>query len=197
MNKLKILFLTLSLFLCGHSFAQYNTDGMYRKSLKEVLIDIQKRFDIKIKYADSMVEGKLVNYAEWRYRNDVDQTLENVLSPLDMKVKKEKDKQYKLSYYEYYRWDPKEGWAELDRIASQYKNLQEWEQRKAVLKPCLMEELQLAPLPASPNSKPIIAGKRKFDGYNVENIAIEILPGVYVNGSLYKPAIIKAKFRSS
>ena len=193
MNKLKILYLSLSLLCAQCLFAQYNTDGMYKKPLKEVLTDIQKRFGVKIKYADSMVEGKWVNYAEWRYRNDVEQTLENVLMPLDLKVKKEKDKQYKLSYYEYYRWDPKEGWAELDRIASQYNDITSWEKRKAELKPCLMQALQLDHLPASPGSKPIIVNKRKFDGYTVENIAIEILPGVYINGSLYKPAVFKGK----
>ncbi len=37
-----------------------------------------------------MVANKTVNYAEWRYRNDVETTLDNVLKPLDLKVKKEK-----------------------------------------------------------------------------------------------------------
>ena len=183
------------LFLCcaAVSLAQNNTDDMYRKPLKEVLTDIQKHYSVTIKYADSMVEGKWVNYANWRYRNDVDETLDNILTPLDMKVNKEGDKKYKLKAYEYYRWDPKEGWAELDRIASQYHNVAEWEKRKAELRPCLMEELQLSPLPVSPGSQPIVSNKRKMDGYTIENIAIEILPGVYINGSLYKPAIIKGK----
>ena len=110
-----------------------------------------------------------------------------------MKVKKEKEKVYKLSYYEYYRWTVEEGWAELDRIASQYNTVTEWERRKEKLKPCLLEALQLSKLPAAPNSKPIITPKRKYDGYTVENIAIEILPGLWVNGSLYKPAKYKGK----
>jgi hypothetical protein len=86
-----------------------------------------------------------------------------------------------------------EGWAELDRIAAQYHNVDEWEHRKQQLKPCLVEALQLANLPAAPNSKPIITAKRKMDGYTVENIALEILPGLYINGSLYKPAKYKGK----
>jgi dienelactone hydrolase len=110
-----------------------------------------------------------------------------------MKVKKEKDKVYKLSYYEYYRWAVEEGWAELDRIASQYHNVEEWEKRKRELKPCLLEALQLNPLPSPPSTKPIITPTRSFDGYTVENIAIEILPGLYINGSLYKPSKYKGK----
>jgi sugar phosphate isomerase/epimerase/dienelactone hydrolase len=190
------LFLILCAFVClwpVPSYSQQNTDNLYRKPLKEVLIDIQKKYGVTIKYADSMLTNKWVNYADWRYRSDVESTLDNVLKPLDMKVKKEKDKVYKLSYYEYYRWDVEEGWAELDRIASQYKTINEWEKRKQELKPCLLEALQLTHLPASPGTEPIKANFRKMDGYTIENIAIEILPGVWVNGSLYKPASYKTR----
>lgn len=173
--------------------AQQNTDNLYRKPLKEVLTDIQKRYGVQIKYADSMVTNKWVNYADWRYRADVDVTLENVLSPLDMKVKKEEDKEYKLGYYEYYRWEVREGWAELDRIASQYKTVEEWEKRKADLRNCFLETIQLSHFPTSPGTQPIRANFRKMNGYTIENLAIEILPGVWVNGSLYKPAAYKGK----
>ena len=174
-------------------FAQTNTDNQYAKPLKEVLADIERKYGVKIKYADSLVINKTVNFAEWRYRTDVEVTLDNILKPLDMKVKKEKDQVYKLSYYEYYRWSVEEGWAELDRIASQYENVNEWEKRKQELKPCLLEALQLSKLPASPNSKAVVTPKRKYDGYTVENIAIEILHGLWINGSLYKPLKYKGK----
>lgn len=173
--------------------AQQNTDNAFRKPLKEVLNDIQKKYGITVKFADTMVANKWVNYADWRYRSDVEVTLDNVLSPLDMKVKKEKDKVYKLSYYEYYRWNVEEGWAELDRIASQYKTVEEWEKRKQSLKPCLLEALKLTHFPTSPGVAPARANFRKLNGYTVENLAIEILPGVWVNGSLYKPAKYKGR----
>lgn len=172
---------------------QQNTDDAYRKPLKEVLTHIEAKYGVRIKYADSMVAGKWVTYADWRYRNDVETTLDNVLKPFDLKVKKDKDKVYKLSVYEYYRWSVADGWAELDRLAAKYHNAEEWEARKKLLKPCLLQALQLSPLPAKPASQPIITAERKFDGYTVVNIAIEILPGVYVNGSLYKPARYKGK----
>lgn len=188
----KFIYIICCTLLCCNVYAQ-NSDDAYKKTLKQVLTDIENRFSVKIKYPDSMVANKWVNYAEWRYRNDAETTLDNVLSPLDLKVKKEKDKVYKLSNYEYYRWSVSDGWAELDRIAAQYKNVAEWEIRKKLLKPCLMQALQLSPLPVAPPSKPIITAKRKFDGYTVENIAIEILPGVYINGSLYRPENSKGK----
>lgn len=191
-KKIFVLLCAL-LSLWFNASAQLNTDNQYSKPLKEVLNDVQKKYGITIKYADSLVANKRVTYADWKYRPDVEVTLDNILKPLELKVKKEKDKQYKLSTYEYYRWPVEEGWAELDRIASQYKTLDEWEKRKQDLKPCLREALQLAHLPASPNTKPIITPKRVFDGYTVENIAIEILPGLWVNGSLYKPLKYKGR----
>ena len=63
-----------------------NSDEGYRKPLKEVLDDIQKRYDVQIKYADTMVNNKWVSYAEWRFRPDVETTLDNVLRPLDMRA---------------------------------------------------------------------------------------------------------------
>lgn len=174
-------------------FSQPNSDNQYAKPLKEVLNDIQKKYAVAIKYDEKMVAGKIVTYADWKYRPEAEKTLEAVLTPLSLKVKKEGDRKYKLSEYEYYRWSPAEGWAELDRIAAQYKTLEEWEKRKAELKSCIKEALQLTHLPAKPNSLPIKTAVRKYDGYTVENIAIEILPGVWINGSLYKPAKYKGK----
>ena len=173
--------------------AQLNSENNYKKPLKEVLNDIQKRYGVQIKFDENLVANKWVNYADWRYRTDVEVTLDNVLSPLDMIAKKEKDKVYKLGTYEYYRWQVADGWAELDRIASQYKNVEEWEKRKTDLKACFLETAQLSPFPASPGTVPIKAKFRKMNGYTIENLAIEILPGVWVNGSLYKPEKYKGK----
>ena len=192
--NLKFLFLCTFLGLVIHLHSQQqNTDSKYAMPLKEVLQDIEKKYGVTIRYDAKLIDGKILNYASWRYRPSVDETLQNVLSPFDMKVKPDGDKKYKISEYEYYRWPVKEGWAEMDRIASQYTNLQQWEERKKLLKPCILQALQLSKLPAYPLSKPIITQKRKYNGYTVENIAIEILPGVWVNGSLYQPSKYKGK----
>jgi dienelactone hydrolase len=173
--------------------AQQDTDHQYKKSLKEVLDEIQARFHVKIKYSDAQVKGKEITYADWRFRNTVDETLANVLAPLDMKVNKESPAVYKLKEYEYNNWPVQEGWAKLDSIAKLYHDVPSWEKRKALLRPELYKALDLSPLPEKPNTKPIITAKRVYDGYSVENIAIEILPGLYINGSLYKPLNIKGK----
>ena len=186
--------LTLLCLVYTHCvYAQQNSDSGYKKPLQTVLTDIEQRFGIKIRYTAPEVAGKWVMYADWRYRPTAEATLEQVLAPLDLKVRKEKDKVYRLTTFEYYRWPVADGWAELDRIAAQYNNVQQWEERKALLRPCILQALQLATLPPKPASAPIITPERKFDGYTVRNIAIEILPGVYINGSLYAPAKSKGK----
>jgi dienelactone hydrolase len=193
-TKLLSLAILISLLSLEALFAQaQNTDNQYRKPLLEVIKAIESRFDVKIKYSDPQVKDRWVNYADWRFRTTVEETLSNVLAPLDMKVNKEKDKVYKLKEYEYYRWEVKDGWDYLDQLAAQYHDVASWEKRKALLRPQLYEALGLSPLPKQPASKPILTPKRTFDGYTVENIAIEIMPGLYINGSIYKPLNIKGK----
>ncbi len=185
------LFFFVTLWL--KSNAQLNTENQFAKPLKEVLQDVQKKYGITIKFADSMVKNKTVTYADWKYRPDVDVTLDNILKPLDLKVKKEGDKKYKLSYYEYYRWQPAEGWAELDRIAAQYKNVEEWEKRKEQLNIELLEKMQLQHLPIQNNKTPIVTPIQKYDGYTMQNMAIELWPGMWINGTLYAPIKTKSK----
>ncbi|WP_090531619.1 acetylxylan esterase [Mucilaginibacter sp. NFR10] len=193
MKKLIYTLLTCLTAMSFAAHAQQTTDAMYRKTLKELLDEVQEKYHVKIKYTAAQVDGKWINYAQWRLRPNVDTTLANILTPLDLKVNKEAPGRYKLKEYEYFRWSVSDGWKELDRIAAQYHDRDTWEQRKAVLKPELYKTLELSPLPPKPASKPIITTKRIFDGYTVENIAIEILPGLYINGSLYKPSKIKGK----
>lgn len=173
-----------------HSFAQ-SSDDQYRKPLKEVLEALQKKYGISIKYQEEQVKDKYLNYAYWRFRSDVDETLKNVLAPLDLKVNKEGDRKYKLKEYEYYRWEVKDGWDYLDQLATRYDDKDSWEKRKAAIRPELFTALKLSPLPSAPASKVILTAKRSLKGYSVENFALEILPGVYVNGSIYRPAKMK------
>jgi hypothetical protein len=188
----KILLFIVSI-ACMNVLTAQNSDDQFRVPLKEVLADIEQHFGVKVQYGEDMVKDKWVNYAKWRYRPDVDITLNNVLSPLDMAVNKTGDKRYKLKYFEYHRKTPEEGKAQLDYLSSLYNNVQQWELRRDSLKKCMWEALQLSPLPPTPGAKPIITNKRTMNGYTIENIAFEILPGLYICGSLYRPLKAKGK----
>lgn len=195
MSFLKKYALILGLFISSFieiSFAQTSDDD-FKKPLKDVLADIQVRYGISIRYPEALVKDRWITYAGWRYRPDVEQTLSNILASQDLTFTKEGDKKYKLQSFQYHLKKPEEGKEQLEYFLTLYNDVQSFEKRTSELKACMLEALHLSPLPAKPASKPIITQRRKFDGYTVENIAIETLPGVYVCGSLYRPAKIKGK----
>lgn len=171
-----------------YSEVHQNTDSLYRLPLVKVIHKIEKRFKVKIRYSPDLVKDKWVNYAFWRFRPGLEATLENVLAPLDLKVNPDGDHKYELKSYEYYRWPVREGWSQLDAIASQYHDLQSWEKRKDSIRPELYTAVGLSPLPARPATPIQLTSIRKYDGYTVRNFALEILPGLYLNGSIYAPA---------
>ncbi|WP_159467196.1 S9 family peptidase [Dyadobacter sp. 3J3] len=62
-----------------------------------------------------------------------------------------------------------------------------WETRAQKIKAQIRAGMELETIPAKPKSTPIIHSKRTMDGYTIENVAFESLPGVYVTGNLYRP----------
>jgi hypothetical protein len=183
----KLLALMYLLFLTVSSFAQ-TADDQYRKPLKKVFDEIQDIFSVTLKYPDTLVKDKWLNDADWRIRRySLEQTLNNVLSPLDLMYEKKPGNTYKIRPFDYARRQPEDGKEQLAYFSSLYNDLNSWEARKKELKKCMISALGLSPMPKSPGSKPIVTPKRVFDGYTVENVAIETLPGLYVCGSLYRP----------
>lgn len=189
----KFFILILLVVITGKMSAQLPID-VYRKPLKEVLSDIESRYKIKLQYSESLVRGVEVLYPTWRYRVDLEETLTNVLSPLDMIYQKTGGDVYQVSKYNYYQRPVDEGKRHLDQLLASYKTVDKWEQRKSELRDCFFKQLGLSPMPKKTDLNPIFSEKRKYDGYTVENVAIETMPGVYLCGSLYKPSRGKGPF---
>jgi dienelactone hydrolase len=101
---------------------------------------------------------------------------------------------YQVSQYEYYRRPVEEGKKHLDKLLASYPTVQLWEARKAELRKCFLEQLGLSPMPKKTPLNPVVTPTRKFDGYTVQNVGIETLPGLYLCGSLYRPAKGKGPF---
>ncbi|MCB2377311.1 acetylxylan esterase [Hymenobacter sp. BT635] len=192
LNKLCLLTIGFLLTLAT-SVRSQTSDEQYRLPLHTVLEQIQQRYGVKIRPDAAMVQDKWVTYAEWRYRPDVDETLRNVLAPFDLQASKTGANAYKLKTFQYHLKTPEEGAAQLAQLATRYTDAASWEKRKAELRGCLWSALRLSPMPAKPAGKPITTNKRQFDGYSVENVALETLPGLYVTGSLYRPLKVKGK----
>lgn len=75
----------------------------------------------------------------------------------------------------------------LAELKHQYTTKEEWKQRAELIRNGILKGADLVPFPKKTPLKPIYTKKRSYDGYTVQNVAIESLPGVFVTGSLYLP----------
>jgi hypothetical protein len=191
--KIKTLILICLIIVSGKLAAQSPQD-VYKKPLKEVITDIETKYKIKLQYSESLVKGVDVLYSTWRYRSGVEETLANILLPLDMIFEKISDGVYKISKYTYHVRPVDEGRIHLEKLLTSYTSQAEWDSRKAELRKCFFEQLGLSPFPKKTPLNPIYTPERQFDGYTVENVGLEVIPGVYVCGSIYRPAKGKGPF---
>jgi uncharacterized protein len=81
----------------------------------------------------------------------------------------------------------------LDRLAAGYSDQASWEQRAKLIRAGVLHGMQLDHMPPSCELKPIRRNLRQMDGYTVENVAFESLPGYWVTGNLYLPTHIVGK----
>jgi dienelactone hydrolase len=191
--KAQLLIIFFLIVNASVSFTQSPQD-VYKKPLKEVLTDIEKKYNIKLQYSESLVKGVDVFYPTWRYRSETETTLTNILMPLDMIFQKTGENAYQVSKYAYHQRPVDEGKKHLERLLASYPDQKSWDNRKAELRKCFLEQLGLSPMPRKTPLNPIFTAIRKFDGYTIENVGLEVIPGVYLCGSLYRPAKGKGPF---
>lgn len=184
----KYLILIVCLFLMYDLNAQTASE-IYDKPLGEVLNDIQAKYKVTIRCSNDRVKDIIVTNAVWRmHLLDVEATLTNILYPFDLRFRKEGEKTYNVVPIDFRMKPEAEGAADLRAMLDHYPTLQQWETRKIVVREHILREIGLSPFPQKNPLNPKIVNKRKYDGYTVENVSLEVLPGVYLCGSLYKPA---------
>ena len=192
--KRNLLIFLLVIFCASYSLRAQQPVEVYQKPLKTVLNDIEKKYQVKLVYEDKNVKDKTVDYADWKFFLNVEETLDNVLKPLELRYSKIGVKQFEIAKWEYFRKPFEEGRKHLAALSASYPTLAKWEARKAAVRKNILEKVGLSPLPRRNPLNPIKSNFRKHDGYSVENVALEVLPGVYLSGSLYKPLKGKAPF---
>ncbi|MBT5739235.1 MAG: acetylxylan esterase [Planctomycetes bacterium] len=79
------------------------------------------------------------------------------------------------------------GRKQLEEYASTFDSAPQWQKRAANIRQQILRGAGLDPMPARPPIVPIIHDRRIYDGYSVESIAIETVPGFYLTGSIYRP----------
>jgi dienelactone hydrolase len=89
---------------------------------------------------------------------------------------------------------PQQGQAMLHRRLRQTRTAEEWRIYSAHIRECILRGADLDPLPRRTPLNPIFRGPRQHEGYTVENVAFECVPGYWVSATLYRPAGIKGPF---
>ena len=186
--------LLLLLLLVLTKVTAQTSDDNYKEPIVKTIKTIASIFKITIDDKDGLLKEKELEYARWRIRQDnLEVSLTAVLTPFNLTYFKENDSVYRIRKFEYARNSDAVGKARLEYLADLYPSLKAWETRKADLKACIITSIGLDKAPAMPNKKPILTKVRKYGNYTVENIGLEIMPGVFATGSIYKPYPLKGK----
>jgi len=81
-----------------------------------------------------------------------------------------------------------QGAEKLREAARTYPDRAAWEKRAALIRQGIRDGMALDAQPALAPLNPIRHSLRSMNGYTVENVAFESLPGFFVTGNLYRPA---------
>jgi uncharacterized protein len=87
-----------------------------------------------------------------------------------------------------------QGKAVLANFAKNYYDKKTWETRAGRIRKGIVDGARMNLIQKQTPLKPIIHSKRTFDGYTVENIAFESLPGFFVTGNLYRPTVSQSSY---
>jgi uncharacterized protein len=82
-----------------------------------------------------------------------------------------------------------EGAVFLSEMRQSYQTLEQWELRREMIRKRILAGSGLEQYPERTQLNPVFGEKRYYDGYYVQNAAFESLPGVFVTGSIYSPAV--------
>jgi len=77
--------------------------------------------------------------------------------------------------------------AQLAHSRATYKTIEAWTERTKAIREDRLKSQGLWPMPSRPRVKVITHSRREHDGYSVENVALETLPGFFCVGNLYRP----------
>lgn len=76
---------------------------------------------------------------------------------------------------------------QLERSRGEFKDEAAWSTRRETLRREFRKGAGLVALPPASPPSAIVHSRREYDGYSVENIAIESFPGFYATGNIYRP----------
>ena len=157
--------------------------------LTEVFAEVEQLFGVQIEWRNFDPATRSLDFAASRIRPySLEETMDNVLRPLDLKWE-QNGKRIRVQPYEYHRRVPADGEKLLAWLSSKYSNREEWEARAAEIKREALQILNLDPFVRGLKENPDIRIGEvvQHDGYTTQNYALETLPGLYTCGTIYAP----------
>ena len=79
------------------------------------------------------------------------------------------------------------GESDLRKLGKYCRDLPAWEARSEELRKGILGAARLDPPPARRPLNPVIHSRREHEGYSVENVILETVPGFFLAGNLYRP----------
>lgn len=184
------LSLGVSLLFGLNVLAQSNTfEGRYTRPIGDVISDMERRFNVEIR-VEVDTAGIVLPYADSRIRSySVEESLDNVLKPLDFRWERKGARRFVVRYFDYPRRTFPEGEKMISYLNTLYSDRDSWEARRDSLIPEIRGRLGIDSLLAKRVASPrtFLSKVRKYDGYSVQNYALETLPGLFICGSVYTP----------
>jgi hypothetical protein len=110
----------------------------------------------------------------------------NLLIPMLLVVTMANAQNNNLCQGAYYSED--EGKYQLQDVLLRVNSLSDWTQRADLIRQNLRKGMELVTLPKRTPLHPRFRNKKKMDGYTVEAVIFESIPGFFVTGNLYKPS---------
>lgn len=164
-------------------------EGHFTRSLHDVMDDVARRWGVRFKYNVDTV-GRQLPYADFRIRPySLEETLTAICRYFDFNWWKQNGNLYKIKPYEYPRRHTDEGAKMLDYLSTLYSDRAQFEARRDSVRREVRARLGIDRYKDSlVHAKPILGKVRRYDGYTVQNICIETLPGEHLFGSIYTPA---------
>ncbi len=180
----------LACALCAGAHAQPSYANRFARPLSEVLAEAGERFGVTFDCRGFAADTVATTAAEARIRPySLEESLDNLLRPLDLKWRMAGKRKVRIERYEYYRRTPADGERLLAWLSGLYADREAWERRREQLLAEVRAMLGMEPWYAAsvPDPRVLLGRRERFDGYAAQNYALETLPGLYVCGTIYLP----------
>ena len=82
-------------------------------------------------------------------------------------------------------------------VAAQFSDQASWEKRANLIRQGILDGAEIKALSRKKPKHITIHSRKELNGYAVENVSFQSLPGIYVTGNLYTPLSKKGKLAAS